>query len=170
MNLAKCGHCADTERKLSPDRPRQDDKDRMFIDDLFGCPPGIRTPISRSRICCPAVERGGNSVSGENYSGILILGAEIARVNFFPYSESQIVETLLASPYVRRRELRSLCRFQCGDMVQRMRPQGHELGSGNMRSNFNSLHPLDQLALLATRCHCVFVSSTGVATSVSGNT
>ena len=32
---------------------------------MFGCPPGIRTPISRSRICCPAVERGGNNVSGE---------------------------------------------------------------------------------------------------------
>ena len=30
-------------------------------DDKFGCPPGIRTPISRSRICCPTVERGGNS-------------------------------------------------------------------------------------------------------------
>ena len=29
----------------------------MFI----GCPPGIRTPISRSRICCPTIERGGNS-------------------------------------------------------------------------------------------------------------
>ena len=27
----------------------------------FGCPPGIRTPISRSRICCPTIERGGNS-------------------------------------------------------------------------------------------------------------
>ena len=28
---------------------------------FIGCPPGIRTPISRSRICCPTIERGGNS-------------------------------------------------------------------------------------------------------------
>jgi DNA invertase Pin-like site-specific DNA recombinase/ssDNA-binding Zn-finger/Zn-ribbon topoisomerase 1 len=27
---------------------------------IYGCPPGTRTPISRSRICCPAIERGGS--------------------------------------------------------------------------------------------------------------
>ena len=34
----------------------------------YGCPPGIRTPISRSRICCPTVERGGNWVKLRNGS------------------------------------------------------------------------------------------------------
>ena len=33
----------------------------MLLEKIFGCPPGIRTPISRSRICCPTIERGGNS-------------------------------------------------------------------------------------------------------------
>jgi hypothetical protein len=27
--------------------------------DLFGCPPGIRTPIDRFRADCPTIERGG---------------------------------------------------------------------------------------------------------------
>jgi hypothetical protein len=31
---------------------------------------------------------------------------------------------------------------KCGDVVQRMRAQGHGLGLRSMRSEFNSLHPL----------------------------
>src|SRR5262245_39477459 len=51
--------------------------------DRVGCPPGIRTPISRSRICCPAVERGGNFADGrrENSPVDLILWAVRGEVN-----------------------------------------------------------------------------------------
>ncbi len=45
------------------DSVNEADRIKVQREDIVGCPPGIRTPILRSRAACLAIRRGGKNVS-----------------------------------------------------------------------------------------------------------
>ena len=55
---------------------------------LFGCPPGIRTPICCSRGSCPTIERGGNAYERGRADSIHIVRGAVPLVKPFQRPES----------------------------------------------------------------------------------